>query len=152
MYERFYLYKPCNIQNVTRMLMRYIPVLLMSVLFLCSSCNSFYGNLVQNQVQQLSSLTTLLSQVNSKESADLIAPQMSQYGNGFSEAFKGLSSSGSPSYLEMYMMYSQLKNDSTKQSAWGLAEQLIRLHSANYYGSQTLKDSLYNELMKAFAS
>lgn len=114
-----------------------------------SSCSSFYGNLVDNQVKKLQDLTNELAQVNDKASADAMVPKVSEYGAAFGEVFKGVSTNGNPSWLELYRMKSQLESDSTKGTTVSFLTQIARLNINNFYGSQELKDSIWNQYVAA---
>ncbi len=120
-------------------------VVVLAAVFACSSCSSFYGSVVDNQVKQIESLNTMLAGVNDRASADAAAGQLDRYGEGFAEVFKGISSSGKPSILELLRMKSQLESQATSDAARELITQCVRLGVNNFYGSELLKQGLLNQ-------
>lgn len=131
------------------MFKRLLPLLAVCAAVMLASCSSFYGNLVNNEVQRLQDLTKELSLVNDRASADAMAPRISEYGSAFGEAFQGITVNGKPSWLEMYRIKTQLEKDSTRSSATEFMGQIIRLNTKQFYGSQALKDAIWNQSMAA---
>ena len=111
-----------------------------------SQCSSFYGSLVDNQVQNLAALNEVLSQVNNKESADAAAPLLQKCGGEISSAVAGIMKNGQPNLLELWRMKNQLESSQTTSTAQQLVIQYIRLMMADFYGSTELKNAFAQQI------
>lgn len=128
------------------MFTRLLTTIVLSAAFLLASCSSFYGNVVNNQVKQLETLTAEMKQVNDKPTADALAPRLGEYGEAIGQVWEQFSTAGEPSTLELLRMRSQLKDDSTKAAASDFIGQVIRLRAVDFYGSQDLKNAYFNQV------